>query len=691
MLSAPWHPAARRAVCVAAIFALTLAAYLPVLSAGFIWDDDDWVLREEVRDPAGLREIWFEPGTTQQYYPLLFTMFWVEFRLWGPGHPAGYHLVNVLLHALNGVLLWLALERLRFPSGRTRSWMPAFVGGLVFALHPVHVESVAWITEGKNTLSTACYLGSLLAYLRFCEPDEDRPLAERKWVWYGLALALFLGAALSKTAAVTLPAAILVIVWWKRKSLLREVGPLIPMFAIATGAALITIWMEKTRVGAAGADWSLSILERCLLAGRIPWFYAGKLLAPFGLVFIYPRWEIDAGAASQYLYPFAGLALIGVLWVYRVRIGRGPLAAVLLFGGTLVPALGFFDVYAFRFSWVADHFQYLASASLIALFVGAADYGLRRLGGERKIVAIGLACAVLTCLGWLTWKQTHIYRDYETLWRETLARNPQAWIAHSNLGLVYGERGETERALAAFREAARIKPEDAVVRMNVGRALSMSDRFDEADSEFARAIELGRDLPLVHFNYAAHLLRSDRAEAAVEHYERALELNPDAGWHATLGHLLARLGRAERALQHYRSALELDPRNHEAEFGAARALQVKGRDAEAAEHYRRAIELSPDLFQAHYNLGVIAGGARQWPEAAEHFVRATQLRPDHAAARFNLARMLVLLGREDEAVEEMTRALELARAAGQSELAASIAAGLERYQARQPGAGEQPD
>ena len=308
---------------------VTFAAYQPTWHAGFIWDDDTHVTENaNLRSLHGLYRIWFEPLADQQYYPLQLTSFWIEYHLWGL-RPFGYHAVNVLLHVLNALLLWMVLQQLDVPG----AWLAA----AVFAVHPVQVESVAWVSELKNLLSTTFYLGALLAFFRFRPLSGEAQAGSPPWRFYWLAIALFLCALLSKTVACSLPAVLVLLLWWKRGRVeRRDIGVLSPMFLLGITFGLMTAWLEKHHVGASGPEWSLSFLQRCLLAGRALWFYAGKLFWPHPLIFIYPRWEIDPGAWWQYLFPAAALVVLIALWWLRSRIGRGPLVAVLCFACTSV-------------------------------------------------------------------------------------------------------------------------------------------------------------------------------------------------------------------------------------------------------------------------------------------------------------------------------------------------------------------
>ena len=265
-------------LALAGIYVAVAAAYFPALRGGLLWDDDAHLTRPELRSLSGLGRIWFELGATQQYYPILHTAFWVEHRLWGDA-TLGYHLINVLLHATAAGLFFLLLRRLAVPG--------AWLAGLIFALHPVGVESVAWISEQKNTLSTVCYLLAAWAILDFDSTRRRRS--------YLLGLVLFALALLSKSVTATLPAALLVVYWWRRGRLSwrKDILPLLPFFALALAAGLFTAWVERHVLGAEGADYALGFPARCLLAGRVVWFYLGKLLWPANLIFIYPRWEVS--------------------------------------------------------------------------------------------------------------------------------------------------------------------------------------------------------------------------------------------------------------------------------------------------------------------------------------------------------------------------------------------------------------
>jgi tetratricopeptide (TPR) repeat protein len=633
------------------IVLLTLLAYIPAMRGGYIWDDNAHITENStLRSSDGLAKIWFEPKVLPQYYPLVHTTFWVEYHLWQL-HPFGYHLVNVLLHALNAILLLLVLRYLRVPG----AWLAA----AFFALHPVHVESVAWITERKNVLSSFFYLSSMLAYLRFATVTGDPantalssdldPLtsdnSNRSWGFYAFSLFLFLCALLSKTVTSSLPAAILLVLWWKRDRIRwRDILALIPYFVVGALFGLTTVWLEKYHVGAQGEEWALSFLDRCLVAGRALWFYAGKLVWPYKLTFIYPRWQIDAGLWWQYLFPAAAVAVIFILWVMRRRIGKGPLVAVLFFAGTLVPALGFFDVYPMRFSYVADHFQYLASIGLIALASAAIMSFLGRLGPRQRNIGFVVCFAVVLVLGVLVWQQGTIYRDAETLYRDTISKNSDAGMAHYNLAILLVKRGRPEEVVAHFSEALRLQPDDADAHYNLGVALEKQGRLKEAMAHFSEAVRLRPDYADAHYSMAVILAGLDRYKEATSHYSKALRVNPNhVKAHNNLGVALFSLGQFDNAIGHYLTAIKLDPNFSKAHNNLGNALVQKGKLDEAIIQYHRALEIKTNYPEAHNNLGVALAQQGKMDEAIIQFEEALRLKPDYAQAQANLGYALDLV------------------------------------------------
>jgi len=623
------------------IILLVFLAYLPTLRGGFIWDDDSYVTHNPtLHDLGGLQRIWFKVGAVPQYYPLVHTTFWLEYHLWAL-NPIGYHLINVLLHAVAAILLWQVLRRLQAPG----AWLAA----VIFALHPVEVESVAWVTERKNVLSAVFYFAAALAYLRFVAWEKpDRPNRFR-WHWYLGALVLFLAALLSKTVTCSLPAVLLLVCWWKKGRVQRgDVMPLLPFFVVGVALGLLTAWMEKHHVGARGADWSLTFADRCLIAGRALWFYAGKLVWPAPLTFIYPRWEIEPAVWWQWLFPIAAAGVVAGLWLARRRIGKGPLVAVLFFAGTLGPALGFVNVYPMRYSFVADHFQYLASVGLIILFAA----GLNR--APRVIPA-----TLVVLLGALTWQQTGIYRDLETLWRDTLAKNPGCWMAQNNLGTVFADKGRYDEAIKYYRKAIQLNPNFSEAQYGLGLAFAAQGRLDEAIENYRKAIQINPDYRDALNDLGNALASKGRFDEAIGNYRKAIRINPNyAEARYNLGNALAAQGQLDEAIENYYKAIRINPNYAEAQNNLGIALADKGRFGEAIEAFRKAIQSKPDFSEALNNLGGVLLNQGRFDEAIENYRKAIQSKPNFSEALNNLGTTLAAQGRYDEAIENYRKAIQ---------------------------------
>jgi tetratricopeptide (TPR) repeat protein len=614
-----------------------LAAYHPALHGTFLWDDSGHVTRADLRSLSGLARIWFELGATQQYYPLLHSAFWLEHKLWGDA-TLGYHLVNVLQHAAAATLFGLLLRRLAVPGAWLAAWL--------FLLHPVCVESVAWISEQKNTLSLLLYLAAALAYLGFHE--------SRAFRHYVLATLLFCGALLTKTVTASLPAALLVVTWWRhgRIGWRRDVVPLLPWFVLGVASGLLTAWFERKLIGAEGADFTLGLLDRFVLAGRVIWFYLGNLLWPANLTFIYPRWTVDASVWWQWLFPVAALAALGGLCWWRAR-SPGPLAAALLFGGSLFPVLGFFNVYPFIYSYVADHFQYLASLALFALAAAA----LTRLP---RPAFLATGAGLLSLCAVLTWRQAGMYRDVFTLYETTLRRNPDCWMAHNNLGMELSTGGRHEEARRHFEAALRLRPDYAEALNNLGYTLTQLGRAAEALPLLERAVRLKPAYVDAHNNRGIALMALERAAEGEAAFRRALWLSPaHALAHRNLAQALASSGRADEALGHFARAASLAPADAETERQWAVALALLGRMDEAAPHFERAVMLAPGWTDALYSYGRALAHHRRWDEALARFQAVLALNPNLAEAHLNAALVLRQLGRLEEANSHYREGLRL--------------------------------
>jgi protein O-mannosyl-transferase len=534
--------------------------YLPAWHGGVLWDDEKHITAPALRSWQGLCRIWCDLKATQQYYPLLHSAFWLEAQFWGDD-TLGYHLVNILLHVVAAILVAIVLRRLAVPG--------AYLAAAIFALHPVHVESVAWITELKNTLSAVFYLSAALVYLHF---DWSR-----KKSTYAAALGLFVLGLLSKTVTATLPAALLVIFWWKRGRLSwrRDVLPLVPFFVLGAVAGLFTAWVERSLGGAEGVEYDFTFIERCLIGGRAIWFYLSKLFWPVDLTFIYPRWHVSQAEAWQYAYPLAALLLLVGLWCVRRR-WRGPLAAMLFFIGTLFPVLGFFNIYPFIYSFVADHFQYLASLGIITLVSACVATLFGRWGLWGRPAAYCACGLLLFALATRTFVQCCMYTDLEYLYATTIERNPDCWMAYNNLGALYSESGDSEKAIACYQSAIRINPRDEKAYLNLGIVLKRVGQVDRAIEQYQTVLASNPDSAEAHMLLGNALMAKKKSTAAVAEYERALAICPEyADAHFNFGNALALLGENDRAIAEYRKALEINPNLKNAAMVLSHLEQIK--------------------------------------------------------------------------------------------------------------------
>ena len=543
------HPVLRgRNLALAAlVFCGTVLIYLPSFAGNFIWNDSDYVTAPALRSLAGLGAIWFRPGATEQYYPLLHSAFWLQHRLWGD-HPFGYHLVTVLLHATAAVLFGLILRRLAVPG----AWLAA----ALFAFHPAHVESVAWITEQKNTLSLVCYLLAAAAYLRFDETHERRS--------YFAGFAWFVVSLLCRPVTATLPAALLVVMWWKHGRLgwRRDFRPLLPWLAVGAAAGVFSSWVEKHYLGAHGADFDLPFLERGLVAGRAVWFYLGKLVWPAGLNFVYPRWVPDPTVWWQWLFPVGLLGLAALLWRIRHR-PRAPLAAFLLFTGSLFPVLGFVNLYGALYSFVWDHWQYLPDLGPLALGGAGLAWCWQEVVPRRwQPFGPAAGAALAASLALLSWEHIPTFHDNDRLYRTTIARNPDAWMAHFNLGgMLLKDPAHLAEAIHEFETVLHINPNAADAHYNLGTTLSrIPGRLPEAIIHFQAALRLDPGNAAIHYNYGNTLANlPGHLPDAIAQYREAVRLNPQlAEAQYNLGLALLRLNRPEllpEAIEHFESCL----------------------------------------------------------------------------------------------------------------------------------------
>ncbi|MDE2740584.1 MAG: tetratricopeptide repeat protein [Gemmatimonadota bacterium] len=568
-----------------ALGVLVIVSYLPaMLWGGFVWDDNTCIKVEPVREVSGLWQIWFSPSDIERekhYWPLVYTTFWLEHKLWG-FTPTGYHIINVLLHLANTLLVWHLVRRLAVPG--------AWVVAAVFAVHPLHVESVAWVIERKDVLSGLFYLAAVLTWMRFVEQPRPR--------YYVESLVLYAAGLLSKSIVITLPVALLIWHWWQQGRVTStDLLRLVPFFAVGlviTVGDLSFYWSETT------TSFDYSLTERTLIAARVLWFYVGKLLWPSELAVIYPLWDIRVADPLAWGYLVAAVALAVVLWHFRQQLGRGPLAGALFFMVTLSPVLGFVDYGYMQYAFVADRFQYLAGIGVIAVVISAVTYGVRHLSGLWQKGVLGVVAVALVVLGMLTWRQANIWRDDETLNRHIIALNPQARSAHLNLGSFLGRQGRYEEALKAARVAVAQRPDYFKAHVLLGGILGELGHFEEAETHLRRAIALNSQGSDARLNLGSTLYDQGRYEEALEVTRIAVVQRPDFfEAHVLLGKILNVLGHFEEAETHLRRAIALNsqdvnsPQYVNLFQELAEVLIPQGRYEEAIDLIAQAAGLNP--------------------------------------------------------------------------------------------------
>jgi protein O-mannosyl-transferase len=680
----------RRALAgVVLIAAVTVFAYFPSVKGEFIWDDFGLLTENTlIKSSDGLYRFWFTTEATD-YWPAANSNLWLEWRLWEM-NPIGYRATNLLLHIAESLLVWLLLRKLAIPG--------AFFAALIFALHPVNVESVAWIAQRKGLLALLFLLLSMLWYLKYfmraprptfgwCPvaakqalPTAHRPPPTSSSfslhpssfnLWYWLSLAAFVLAMLSKGSAAVLPALLLGVVWWIRPLKLWDMVRAAPFFIVAIVLAAANVWFQ--RHGSGEVFRTAGFIERLLGAGCVVWFYLYKPLLPINLASVYPQWHIAADYPLCWLPLAAAFTVTAVLWHFRATWGRPLLFAWGFFCVSLVPVMGFTDVYFMQHSLVADHYQHIAIIGIIAL--AAAGWGAwhRRASGGKHTPAILAAILALAALSFLTWRQSGLYHDKITLYQASLEKNPESWIAHYRLGTALSATGKLPEVVEHFQQTLRLNPNYSEAHYNLGVVLVQTGKIQEAIEHLLRALALQPDFPQANYKLGMTLVQSGRIPEAIVYFQQALTQKQDyPEAHYNLGNALIRAGRTQEAIDHLQQALLQKPNFPEAQNDLGTALVQAGKPQEAIEHCRQALRLKPDYPEAYNNLGGALVRTGQSPEAVGQFKQALRLRPDYINAWNNLALAYAQLGQTSVAVASAEKALELARSKGQSAQAKQI-------------------
>jgi tetratricopeptide (TPR) repeat protein len=649
-------------LCGFVLIGLVCLAYARVFDAGFIWDDESHLTANPcIVGPLGLKEVWSSARAV--YYPLVLTTFWTVHKFAGLS-PWPYHLLNVFLHAGSAVLLWQVLRQLNVRG--------AWLGAALWALHPVMVQSVAWVTELKNAQSGFFYLLSIFCFLKSDAAIQGRAISssplhrsgDRRSLLFASSLIFFILATLSKPSVVMLPVVLFLCIWWRTgRTRWHEVLALAPFVLISALASVWTIFEQKFHAGATGTEWAQTWPDRLIIAGRAIWFYLAKLIWPHPLIFIYPRWEIDSSQVTAYLPLLAALGGLLALWLNRAKWSRAVFFAATYYVVSLFPVLGFFSVYFFRYSFVSDHFQYLASMGPLALAgagivtaVGrfgetpsrlASDTDALQFSGNiaavrsKSLRLLATAGTCLLLLVVLTWRQTAVYHSLVTLYTATLTKNPGCWMAHYNLGIALNDQGDADRAIAHYREAVELRPSYAEAHYNLGRLLAQKGHLDEAIVHYEKALEINPADAEAHNNLGATLFANGHVDEAIAHYRKALAIQPDyADASCNLASALLSNGDLEGSIAYYSACLAILPNQAEAQYNLASALFQTGRMDEAIAHYQKVLELRPDSADARANLGSAFLAKGRGRDAIAQYRDALRIAADNVAAQSNLAWVL---------------------------------------------------
>jgi protein O-mannosyl-transferase len=633
-------PFTDRTVVGGALIAIAvLAAYWPSCAGNFIGDDTYYIVEDAlIRSPGGGLTTWVT-SEQQDYCPVATTAFWAEWHIFGTW-TTGYHLVSLAIHVANCLLIWAILRRLAIPGG----WLAA----VLFAVHPVNVESVAWIFQQRGSLALLFSLIAVLVYLR------------GNYWWAVLA---FIAAMLSKGSAATLAVALLAILWWQRGRLTRrDLADSAAFFFVAIFLTIVNVWFQHRYAG--GAIREADFAQRLAGAGAVFWFYLSKALVPIDLVFAYSQWKIDTGNLIWWA-PLLALLVAGALaWWFRGVIAVGALVvAGTLYFVALLPVLGLVDVGYMRYSLVADHYQYMAIVAIVALVAAALWILPRR-------IAIGLGGALACVLAYQTFQQAGLYAGPIELYGATLRGNPDSWLTHQNLAVELVRLGRTDEAIAEYKRALAIKPDYALADANLAIEYRRAGKYQQAVEYYTRALEIEPTMARAQQGIAASLRALGKDEEAAQHERAGAHLqsrlwsieSPDD--HYQRGLWLLNQGKTGESIAEFQIALEANADFPEALNGLGTAYLVMGKLKEAQEPLERAVQLKPEFADAQNTLGTALANQGRMSEALSHFRLSARYQPNSLNAWKNVAAAAGALGRKEDAVSASREALRIAVAQG---------------------------
>jgi tetratricopeptide (TPR) repeat protein len=643
-------PSAPGVVCLL-LAGSTLASYWPVLSCGFISLDDPTYFSDNAQVLGGLSwasVFWaFRSYYASNWHPLAWLSHMLDAEVFGKG-AMGPHGVNLLFHIANALLLFFLLRKMTGAH-----WRSAFVAGL-FALHPLHVESVAWISERKDVLSTFFGMLSLLAYARHVQESGVASLKSKAWYW--LALACYSLGLMSKPMLVTLPFVMLLLDYWplqrfRPSHLPRLLWEKTPFMLMSAASSVVTVLAQKA---AMASIIRLSMHQRVVNATVSYARYLGKTFWPLELALPYPHpgiWPVEEIALAAAL---TGAISVGAVLAAR----RFPFAFTgwFWFCGMLVPVIGLIQV---GVQSMADRYTYMPLIGLFLVLV----WGLAAAAARWRVPgpAVGMAAAtVLVLCGIRTHQQVGLWHDSERLFRHALAVTKDNSVALNVMGIALAQQGRLDEAVKYYRWSLQLQPTDADAHFNLGNALVDQRQYAEAVASFEATLSLKPEYYEARNNLANTLVKLGRPGQAAEQYRLALKQQPDAARiHVNLAAILAGQGDYGAAALHYRRALKEMGDDAGIHYALGLALAMQGRWDEAIAHYNQTLRHWPDNPEAHYNLGYALRRSGRFPEAALHLGEALRLRPDFALAHYNLACVLADKNRPAEATAHLREALRL--------------------------------
>jgi len=634
------------------LFLAVMLTYTPIWQAGFVWDDEVNITHNPcIVGPLGLKEIW--TTSAGQFFPLVLTTFWVEHELWGLA-PLPYHLVSVLLHAACAVSLWRVLQSLQIPG----SWL----GAALWALHPLQVESVAWISEMKNTQSGLFYLLTILFFVKYLRTKDLGREVDVNWN-YALTLIFAALAMMSKASTVVLPIVLCLCAWWvEGQWRWHNLVKLTPVFTMSIVDAGLSLWSYRSGVRVSyDPQWTETWPQRIATVGDVIWFYLGKLLWPHPLMTVYPRWQINAGLGISYLPLLAVIAILLFLWFKRTSWwGRSFFFAFSYFLIGLSLFLTLIDQSFWQFSFVEDHLQFLAGMGPLAMVGMSLALFSNVILPERRWLQGFFGAVLLLVLGLWSWKRAWVYQSDETLWGDALAKNPNCWVAYSNIGTVFAQRGQIHQAMAYYQKALEINPNYADAHNNFGAMLAQNGRLDEAMSQYRKAIDINPDHADAHNNLGALFMQQGKVDEALIQYKKALQINSNyIDAYNNLGLAFVKKGQLNEAIAQYQNALKVDPGNADVHNNLGATFIQKGQLDKAIAQYQEALNINPEYVDAYNNLGLAFVEKGQMDEARIRFELAVELNSNNAEAHNNLGNVYYKMGRLDESIIHFKKALEL--------------------------------